>query len=351
MGRISKLHVAKHHLAEHIVDAGLVLQPCEIVVHGRGRSGDAVADVLKRREIGRVDVLEHELDARAAPDPVHRLAPVPVGAVGDAACLRIRIGDDDVTGDADLRQRRRAVAELFPLRAIAVADRARSRRRPERNDVDRVRRRPGDRFGVRRAVPERRVRPLHRLRLHDVVLVFVIRALEVHDVLAEGAHQHRESLVIHLGRVRRIDTETCVLEQRAAAPDADHQPPARQMVEHADLLVEPERMVERQHIDQRPEPQRLRARDRCGEENAWARRHAERRRMVLGKVIAGEALGLDQRDEVEPGFEEIAEDAAVRVEMVEDAELHARSFRPAGAGTRFMVGGPGGPSALLRRVR
>ena len=48
-----------------------------------------------------------------------------------------------------------------------------------------------------------------------------------------------------------------MLDQRAAAADADHQPPAAQMVEHADFFIEPQRMVQRQHIDQRAEPERL----------------------------------------------------------------------------------------------
>ena len=43
------------------------------------------------------------------------------------------------------------------------------------------------------------------------------------------------------------------LERRDAAADADLEPAVAQMVEHADLLDEAQRRVERQQIDQRPE--------------------------------------------------------------------------------------------------
>ena len=70
-------------------------------------------------------------------------------------------------------------AERRPFLPVAVGDGARARRRPERNHVDRARRRPGDRLGIGRAVPDRRMRALQRLGLHDIVFVIVELAFEI----------------------------------------------------------------------------------------------------------------------------------------------------------------------------
>jgi len=72
------------------------------------------------------------------------------------------------------------------------------------------------------------------------------------------------------------------------ATDPDLDPPLAQMIQHADFLGEPQRVVRRQHIDQRTETQALGPLRNRGEEYAWRRRHIERRRMMLTHVVGAE---------------------------------------------------------------
>ena len=95
--------------------------------------------------------------------------------------------------------------------------------------------------------------------------------------------------MIHRRGVGGIDPITLMFEQRAAAAHADHEAAAAEMVEHADFFVKPQRVIQRQHIKQRPKPDFAGALDGGGQKNARARGHAERRRMVFGQMIAGES--------------------------------------------------------------
>ncbi len=88
-----------------------------------------------------------------------------------------------------------------------------------------------------------------------------------------------------------------MLERRYAASDADFEPPARHVVEHADLFDQAQRAIERQQVDQRAQPEIARSLGRGGQKQIWRRRHPERRRMMLGNVVAPDArllVGLDQ---------------------------------------------------------
>jgi hypothetical protein len=95
------------------------------------------------------------------------------------------------------------------------------------------------------------MRLLNRLNLNDVVLVIIKSAFEIQHVGFEGAHENGKSFLIHGRRHRRIDPKTLVLNERSAAADADRQAAAAQLVEHADFFVQAQRMIKRQHIDER----------------------------------------------------------------------------------------------------
>src|SRR5262249_40270533 len=66
------------------------------------------------------------------------------------------------------------------------------------------------------------------------------------------------------------------------------------MVEHADFFVEAQRVVERQYVDKRAQPDGACALYRACQKYAWARRHSEWGRVVLGKMIAVEPRPFDQ---------------------------------------------------------
>ena len=126
--------------------------------------------------------------------------------------------------------------------------------------------------------------------------------------------------MIHGRGELRIDAIALMLEQRATTSDTELEAAAAELVEHADLLEQAQRMIERQQIDERPEAQPARAlRDRR-KKDAGRGRAAERRAVMLGQVIGVEALALDQLDEPQALLELRAARRAVVVEMIENSE-------------------------------
>ena len=112
------------------------------------------------------------------------------------------------------------------------------------------------------------------------------------------------------------------LERRHAAADADLEPAVAQMIEDADLLGQPQRRIERQQIDQRPEPHALgRARDRA-EIDARHRHEIERRRMVLGDVQAIDAGLVGGGGEFQALVERGGDRAIRALDMIEDSDFH-----------------------------
>ena len=129
-----------------------------------------------------------------------------------------------------------------------------------------------------------------------------------------------EPFPVHRRRLGRIEIEEGHLDRRDAAPDAEFEPPAAHPVEHADLLDQTQRRIERQAIDRRPEAQAPRALGDRGEEHARRRRHAERRAVMLSEVVGVEAGAVVQLDQPQPVLVKILRRAGAPVQMVENAD-------------------------------
>ena len=125
----------------------------------------------------------------------------------------------------------------------------------------------------------------------------------------------------------RIDTEIGDLHRRRAAPEADVQTSAAQLVEHGDLFGEAQGMIERQRINHRAKAQLLRALCDGAEENIWRRRHAERCRVMFGQMIGVEAGTIINLDQLQAFLIVALKRLMIVVEMIEDAEFH-RLFAP-----------------------
>jgi hypothetical protein len=109
---------------------------------------------------------------------------------------------------------------------------------------------------------------------------------------------------------------------RHAAADADIEPAVAEMIEHADFLDQPQRRIERQQINQRPEPQALgRARDGA-EIDARHRHHIERRRVMLGDVQAIEAGRVRRLGEAQPLIEQSGQRPFAVFDVVEESDFH-----------------------------
>ena len=154
------------------------------------------------------------------------------------------------------------------------------------------------------------------------MLAFVAEALRREALLENVQH-----LLEHLARGLDIDVVVIELEGRHAAPDADVEAAVRQMVEHRDFLDQAERGIERQQIGERPEADGLGHLRDGGEIDARHRDHVERRRMVLGHVIGGEAQLVGERHIFEALVELPGQREVVAVDVVEQAEFHSLSPR------------------------
>src|SRR5215471_18655121 len=90
--------------------------------------------------------------------------------------------------------------------------------------------------------------------------------LVVQDLVAARGEEDVERLAVALARlVDALHAEIRRLDRRNAAADPELDAPAAHLVEHADLVVEAERVVPRQAESERPQAQLLRALDRGGE--------------------------------------------------------------------------------------
>jgi hypothetical protein len=110
--------------------------------------------------------------------------------------------------------------------------------------------------------------------------------------LGEPLQQDLEGLVEALAPAVPVDLEEPDLDRGHARADAELQPPAAQVIEHADLVDQAQRVIQRQAVDERPEPQRPRPLRRGGEEDARRWRVAQRRAVVLGEVVGVEPRAL-----------------------------------------------------------
>jgi len=79
-------------------------------------------------------------------------------------------------------------------------------------------------------------------------------------------------------------------------------------------------VIERQRVDERAEVDALGALADRRHQDAWRGRHAERRRMVFGNLVAIEAEAVVKLDQLQTVLIEIAQRRARRVEMIENAE-------------------------------
>ena len=110
-------------------------------------------------------------------------------------------------------------------------------------------------------------------------------------------------------------------------PTPSSKPSPAELVEHANLLHHPQRMVERKGIDQRTEAQALRALCDRGEENAGRGGKAQRRRVMLGGMIGIEAAAIVGFDDLQSFLIECVQRTIVAIEVVENAEFHSPSLR------------------------
>src|SRR3984893_11484253 len=171
------------------------------------------------------------------------------------------------------------------------------------------------------------MRALQRTQDHRHVVKSVMLALERQFVAGKALEDEFEGLVIDFAGLREIETVSASLKRRDAASDPELEPPAAHLIEHADFLDQAQRMIERQEIDEGAEAQRLGALRHGREKEPGRGGAAERRRVVLGDVVAIDAAAVIGFDQLEPIGVERAKRPAPIVHVIEHAEFHAASRR------------------------
>ena len=122
------------------------------------------------------------------------------------------------------------------------------------------------------------------------------------SVQEEPEEGDREKMEAEVGSViaERIETPEPVLRDADPLAEPELEASLAEMIEHADLFHQPQRVVEGQQVDQRAQTDPRRPLRRSGEEDVDARRRVERDHVVLGLVVPPEPGLLGPLDETEP---------------------------------------------------
>ena len=112
------------------------------------------------------------------------------------------------------------------------------------------------------------MRLLQWRKLHRHVLETMGPRLGVQHLFLQPAHHDVQRFGIDPGSILRVLTVIFKLDGRRAAAEPDVEPSAAEVIEHADLLDHPQRMMQRERIDHRAEPQALGALRGRGEKHA-----------------------------------------------------------------------------------
>ena len=325
--------IAEGELADEIAGAGLARHGVDPVGNRAGRARDRAAIRNQRVEILR-QARKARLGAMQLPQFHEACVERRPGAAAERHRLVIAVGRDHETVDAHQRQPLERIPRCGPLAAKAIGDLAHFRQRPAANDVDRILRRPCRAFGHGHRVPQWRMRQLRGLHVDRDFGELIVLAREIDLVLRQRLHDDLIGLDIDRRRQIGVDAEIVQLMRRGAAADADLEPAMAQMIEHTDFFGEPQRMMRRQHIDQRAEADAFGALGDSGKEHARRRRQIERRRVMLAHVIGAKARAVISLDQREALVVLLGERIAPVVVLIEDAELQ----RGHGSPRNFVIG-------------
>lgn len=116
-------------------------------------------------------------------------------------------------------------------------------------------------------VPERRVWPLSRGQLDRHTIELKVLPMVGYGVTRQPLEKDLQCLVEPRLRFRRAMTPEVVFDGGDTPADAHLQAAIRQVIDHADLFDEPQRVVKGQQVDQCPKFQALRVLRRGGKEH------------------------------------------------------------------------------------
>src|ERR1044071_203109 len=132
-------------------------------------------------------------------------------------------------------------------------------------------------------------------------------ALERESLLCQTPQDQRARFGVNILSFCRVLAVERNFDLRGAAAEADLEPAVAELVEHTNLFEEAKRVIERQRVHHGAKTNFLGAlRDRS-HKNAGRGRHADRRRVMLGKMIGVETGALVGFDDLQARFVELVE--------------------------------------------
>ncbi len=248
--RLLKRQIAEEQIGEQIVQTELVGLAFDFGQHRLRAAGDRHAILLPlleghaaRHQSPHLGLVLGVLFAQ----PVQTADVVVDIRLGELARLLVGLRHHDVPQRADrraafeLRLRLQRAATLGQCIAIRVDVDLGVVGRTVGDKMHAVIARPRGAGGVRRAVPECRMRLLQRPQRHRHVLVGIVRARMAERVVGQRGGQAVERIDKDVARFRRGNLVIGEFIRRHPAAHADFEPPVAEMVEDADLLGEPQR--------------------------------------------------------------------------------------------------------------
>ena len=168
-----------------------------------------------------------------------------------------------------------------------------------------------------------RQRRLYRSQGHRHVFIPVVLALEGQPRTVQALDDQVHTLHEHFHGVIRVNAEETDFYRRHPATQAHFQPPVAEIVQHADLLNQPQRDIKRDQVHQRADAysgSRLRQRR---QEYAGRRRRAQGRAVVFRQVVAPETRGFRGLGNPDPFGVGLVQRFRAHVQVVENAEFYA----------------------------
>ena len=173
-------------------------------------------------------------------------------------------------------------------------------------------------------VPQRRIWSLHRQHVQRRFGDLVVGAGVSEAPGAQRLDQDLQRFLAALAAFVRVQTEPLQLHRPDAATNAHVQSARGQVVQHADLLDQPHRVIQRQDVHHGADPQSRRRLRQRRQEHVRRRRHIQRGEVVLGNVVADEAQLLGFLEQLDLLLElPVERNARPTLEVIPDAEVDA----------------------------
>ena len=180
-------------------------------------------------------------------------------------------------------------------------------------------------------VPKGWVGRLLGVQLHRYIGALVILAFVCESLLVQAGADHLQGFFKHRPRVQKRHLKICLLKRGHTPSDPDFQAAIAHMIEHANFTDQSQRMIQRQQIHQRPQTNAFGMLDGRSEEDPRRRRHAQRRGVVFGQMVAVKAGFISHLEESQAPVIQLTQRVRSAFQVIKNSKIysaHDCSFVP-----------------------